>query len=527
MTHPFTRRDWLLAAAFALIAALAMVYLLNPGPSYLDSYYHYNAAARLASGDGLTDAALWVYLGLPEGLSTPITETPSHLYWMPMTSLLAGASMKLFGVSYDAAQIPIALCYAGAILLAALAGGWLGGAKRHAALAMMLMIASSSFAPMWGETDTFAPYTLFGAGALAAIIQARVTDNWRWWLAAGLLSGAGHLTRSDGLLLVMVGVLVALFSGRRSRTLGLAAVVVGYLVVMGPWFIRMMNVVGAPLPVGGLQTAYLTEYEQIFRYPWQTLSLGSVGIPALIQARIEAFPQNIGTFFVSEGWLVLWPLMLWGLFRAHPAARLTVGLFALGLHVAMSLVFAWPAARGGLFHGTSALMPWWSALTIIGAEALANRLSRRQPRMRTFTQVLVMSLTVGAALLMTSFTLSTPKSAGEPESVTVLRPLLTADDRVMATDPSLNYYHLGVGGVVLPDAPVAQLEQMAETFDLDYFVFEGISEQADGTIDAITPLSLVPILAEPPPFLQLVQDFGHTRLYRFVRQPDGQSESDG
>ncbi len=527
MTHPFARRDWLLAAAFGLIAALVMVYALNPQPSYLDSYYHYNAAARWASGDGLTDTALWVYLGLPEGLTAPIIETPSHLYWMPMTSLLAGASMKVFGTSYAAAQIPMALCYAGAILLAALAGGWLGGAKRHAALAMLLMVASSSFAPMWGETDTFAPYALFGAGALAAMIQARVTDNGRWWLVAGLLSGAGHLTRSDGLLLLMVGVLVAVFSGRRSRTIGLAALVIGYLLVMGPWFVRMINVVGAPLPVGGLQTAYITDYEQIFRYPWQELSLSSVGVPALVQSRVDTFPKNIGTFFVSEGWLVLWPLMLWGLFKVHSAARLAIGLFALGLHVAMSLVFAWPAARGGLFHGAAALMPWWSALTIIGAEALIDRLTRRQPRMRTFTHVLVLGLTLAAAFWMTSFTLRTPKPAGEPQSVTALRPFLAAGDRIMATDPARNYYHLGVGGVVLPDAPVAQLEDMAETFDLDYFVLEEIEEGADGTLDAVVPVSLKPILSETPPFLQLVEDFGHTRLYRFVRQSSDESGGDG
>lgn len=527
MTHPFTRRDWLLAAAFALIAALVMVYALNPRPSYLDSYYHYNAAARWASGDGLSDTALWVYLGLPEDLPEPVTETPSHLYWMPMTSLLSGASMKLFGPGYPQAQIPMVLCYTGAILLAALAGGWLGGAKRHAALAMLLMVASSSFAPMWGEIDTFAPYALFGAGALAAMIYARVTDHWRWWLAAGLLSGAGHLTRSDGLLLLMVGVLVALFSGGRSRTVGMAALIVGYLVVMGPWFVRMMDVVGAPLPVGGLQTAYITDYEQIFRYPWQELSLGAVGIPALVQTRIDTLPKNIGTFFVSEGWLVLWPLMLWGLFKASPAIRLTVGLFALGLHVAMSLVFAWPAARGGLFHGAAALMPWWSALTIIGAEALIGWLTRRQPRMRRFTQVLVLGLTVAAAIWMTSFTLRTPKPAGEPRSVMAIRPLLTAGDRVMATDPALNYYHLGVGGVVLPDAPVEQLEAMAETFDLDYLVLEEIVGGPDGTLDAVVPVALESLLIETPPFLQLVEDFGHTRLYRFVRQPSGESGGNG
>src|SRR5690606_15923080 len=109
------------------------------------------------------------------------------------------------------------------------------------------------------------------------------------------------------------------------------------------------------------------------------------------------------------------------------------------------------AARGGMFHGAAALMPWWAALTITGAEALIAWLTRRRPRMLAFTRVLVLGITVAAAFLMTSFTLSNPKRADEPPSATALRPFLNAGDRVMATDPAQNYYHLGVGGVVLPD----------------------------------------------------------------------------
>ncbi|MBC6957332.1 MAG: hypothetical protein DWB44_14260, partial [Chloroflexi bacterium] len=65
MTHPFSRREWLIAALIAAVVAGVAVYALVSRPTYLDSYYHYNAAARLAQGDGLTDLTLWTYLGLP------------------------------------------------------------------------------------------------------------------------------------------------------------------------------------------------------------------------------------------------------------------------------------------------------------------------------------------------------------------------------------------------------------------------------------------------------------------------------
>ena len=55
MIHPFTRRDWGIAAVCALLIAFVTVRALVPRPTYLDSFYHYNAAARLAS-DTKSDA---------------------------------------------------------------------------------------------------------------------------------------------------------------------------------------------------------------------------------------------------------------------------------------------------------------------------------------------------------------------------------------------------------------------------------------------------------------------------------------
>lgn len=515
MTHPFSRREWLIAALIAAVVAGVAVYALVSRPTYLDSYYHYNAAARLAQGDGLTDLTLWTYLGLPPDLTLPATVTPSHLYWMPMSALLSGAAMAAFGVSMDAAQIPMVTCLAGALLVAVLAGGWVTQTRRGAWLALALAAASGGFVDMWGEIDTFAPYALFGGLALTAMVAGRDRGRLWLWAAAGILGGLGHLTRSDGLLLPIVGVLAALTAPRR-RLLSAVAVAAGYGITMAPWFARMMGVVGAPLPLGGLQTAYLTDYAQIFAYPWRTLSLGGVGIGPLLQSRVEPLLINLGVFAVAQGNLLLWPFMLWGLFRARRHVWITVGLFALGLHAAMTFVFAWPGARGGLFHGAAALVPWWAALTAYGVDALARRLSRRQPRRATLNWIVVAALALLIGGFMTALSM-TPASGGAPAYIEAIRPYVSADDRVASVDPPEIAYWLGAGGVVLPYASPDVLSHLAEDFDLDLLIVTGVEDGGDGATSEALPEPLRPLLAALPPSLVLEADLGRTRIYRFVR----------
>ncbi|MBK9125682.1 MAG: glycosyltransferase family 39 protein [Chloroflexi bacterium] len=515
MTHPFLRRDWFIAALAAVIAAVVIVYMLVPRPTYLDSYYHYNAAARLAQGDGLTDMALWTHLGLPPELVLPATVTPSHLYWMPMSALLSGVSMAVFGVSMDAAQIPMAVCFAGALLVAVLAGGWVTQTRRGTWLALALAILSGGFVDVWGEIDTFAPYALFGGLALAAMIAARERGRVWLWAAAGVLGGLGHLTRSDGLLLPIVGVLAAL-SAPRGRYVSAAAVAVGYLLTMAPWFVRMLDVVGAPLPLGGLQTAYMTDYAQIFTYPWRTLSLGDVGIGPLLQSRVEPLLINFGVFAVAQGNLLLWPFMLWGLFRANRHLLITVGLFALGLHAAMTFVFAWPGARGGLFHGAAALIPWWAALTAYSVDALARRLSRRRPRRRTLNWVAVTAIILLIAGFMTALSVRRA-SSDAPPYIEAIRPYVMPGDRVASVDPPEVAYWLGAGGVVLPYAAPDVLAQLAEDFDLDLLIVTGVEVGSDGPTSSALPEPLRPMLAALPPSLTLEADLGATHVYRFVR----------
>src|SRR5215510_4572861 len=73
-------------------------------PNYMDAAYSYVNALNLISGRGFVEDFVWNYLGQPG-----LPPQPSHLYWMPLTSILAWLGMVVGGVSYRAAQIPFVI----------------------------------------------------------------------------------------------------------------------------------------------------------------------------------------------------------------------------------------------------------------------------------------------------------------------------------------------------------------------------------------------------------------------------------
>src|SRR5688572_31943224 len=174
------RRSDGLFALLALILAAVIVRGFNGQPYTLDAFYHYNAAGRIAAGEGFVDDYLWTYIGAPDSLPAP-----SHLYWMPGTSVIATAGMMIFGQSYAAAQIGTALMLWGAALLAYWLGYKIGGTGRHAWCAGLILLFGGFFMRWWGHTDTFAPYAFTGALALALMGSAATSAKpARCWFAA-------------------------------------------------------------------------------------------------------------------------------------------------------------------------------------------------------------------------------------------------------------------------------------------------------------------------------------------------------
>src|SRR5512136_18208 len=194
MSRPSRDLFWLFILALAL-RLLTTIPIRQPG--YMDAAYYYDIALNLAQGQGLTEPFLWNYLDNPAGLPHP-----SHLYWMPLPTLVAWTGLTLFGQTYRAAQIPFAVLSA----LLPLVSYWVAlqttGSRRHAWLAGLLTVFSGFYVIYWGHTDNFTPFALSGSLSLVAAwraTEAREKSRARGWaLGAGILAGLAHLSRADG-----------------------------------------------------------------------------------------------------------------------------------------------------------------------------------------------------------------------------------------------------------------------------------------------------------------------------------------
>ncbi len=465
-------------------AALLLVAVLWGGvlaaaidqPGYTDAYYYFNAGQRLAEGEGLTDPYLWTFLNAPDSLPGP-----SHTYWMPLESLVAAGAMVIGGAHFGAAQVPSVLCFAGLGVLTFWLGARLGRSRRVAWLAALQVLFSGFYTPFWTTTDTFALYGLVGAGALMALGLGRESGDPRWYALSGALGGLAHLARADGALLVLVLVLVALWpdsnrSWRRRARLAAVGVTV-YALVMVPWLMRNMAEVGQPLPTGGADTIWLRGYDELVNYPPGASAADFLdwGAGNIICSRWDALLSNLGTFIAVETWVILGPLvLLGGWLRRREPLLLGALLYAVGLHLVMTFVFAYPGYRGGLFHSAAALLPFWAVLGVTGLDVVVGWAARRrrwphnQARFVFSAALIVLAIVLSLGVLIT-------RRAGWNDNATFYRDLaeeLPAGAVVMVNDPAALYYHTGLSGVVVPHADPDVVPEIAARYGVTHLVLD-------------------------------------------------------
>src|SRR5689334_2209510 len=311
----------------ALMGAFLITHFFVAGPGYTDVFYHLNAANRLVTGQGLTDPYYWTYIGATNQLPAP-----SHLYWMPLTSLSAAAGMWLLNApnSYSAAQFLFSLMFACLVLVGFWCGAYLCRTRRHMWVSGLVTLFSGFFVRFWGAIDTFVPYALAGSLSLVFLglsnrVEVKPQRTLIYAALGGAFAGFAHLTRADGLLLLIVGwaaIFWSLLFNRSDKRMGFGrllmqgvALTIGYLVVMLPWFIRNLNVIGTPMPLGGTQTIWFKSYDDLFNYPPLStpVTLFANGIGDFVSSRWLALTNNLGTFIAVEGMIVMTPLMLVGL----------------------------------------------------------------------------------------------------------------------------------------------------------------------------------------------------------------------
>lgn len=445
-----TRRSYSVLFLLGLAVAAGMA-ALQPSPGYMDADYYFVTGKQLADGKGFFEPFLWNYLDDPSGLPHP-----SHLYWMPLAAMLAAAGMwasaalasaatpgltlsaVLPGMAFTAEVDSFLAARAGFLLAAAclppvtaaLASSF-GASRPGAWTAGLLALFPGFYLPFLTTTDTFGIYMLLGvlflqsgwrAISAASAGADAYTNSLKWFIFTGIVAGLMHLARADGVIWFLVGLVAAgIFSvqrpslqGRRGiravlcRVKPMAALLLGYLLVISPWFDRNLRLSGGFSAPGASRALWLTSYDELFIYPASLLSPArwwSSGLGELIGARLWALGQNLQTVLAVQGEVFLVPLVAAGLWHYRHDWRVRFGMLGWALtFLVMTLVFPFQGARGGWFHSGAALQPLFWALAPAGLKVLVSWGERKRGWAAGMAETTLGIGLVGLAVLVTVLT---------------------------------------------------------------------------------------------------------------------------
>jgi hypothetical protein len=460
--------------------ALAARFITQPG--YADAYYYFGGARQLAEGRGFAEPYVWNYLTPVHAVAPGAALWPSHLYWMPLASIVAApflfvaraAGATANATLFRAAQLPFTLLAAALPVLAYGVAHSATGTRRHALAAGLLTLFSPFYFPYWTTTDAFALYALTGAGALvlAARAAARPQRAGRWLFGAGVAAGLAHLARADGLLILLCVLLWLAWRGPR-RASQFAALLAGYAVSLAPWFARNLLVIGAPLAPTAARTLWLTNYDDLFTYTPAALTPAAYlawGVGPILLSKWSALVDNFESLVAVQCAILVFPFVVAGLWqlRRQPLMQLAV-LYAAALLAAMTLVFTFPGARGGYFHSGAALLPFLMPAAAAGLDAAVRGAARLLPHWQPErSQPVFAALLVLCVLALTSFifwkrVFSGPSWAGNEQVYAQAGGWLKAQGQggavVAANDPPGWYYWTGQPAIVIPNGDSAVLQQ--------------------------------------------------------------------
>jgi 4-amino-4-deoxy-L-arabinose transferase-like glycosyltransferase len=494
-------------------------------PAYSDAYYYYGVALRLVEGKGLTEASMFTYLS-----NAPTFPAPGNLYWMPMPTLIAAVGMLLFGHNYDAAQLGFIPLHAGIAVIAYWIGWRMTKTRKIAWGAGLLALFSVHYPPYLITTGTLGPYGFIGGLCLLMIgigVEPIIQDDQttkpqtdgRWWFFAGMLSGLGYLTRSDGMILVGVIGLAILFRriSWRFKAQHIALAAVGCLLVISPWLIRNKIAIGSFFPSGTFQVVFMRDYTEMWNYPpvISAQDFFASGLNNIIASRTQVLfskePSGLVWQFLDwEGFLILMPLMLWGLWRNRKSPLLRgFMLYALFMHLILFVLFPLPAYRGSVFHSSAATMPFWATLAVLGMDDLVKIIFKRRPRFRPVALRVIPRALIGVALMITLYSIAarTALMGKDCPHCDEIKALLPPDAVVAIDDPLSFHYFTGLNSLPLPNASPKVFPEISSRYLLTHIIIpKNHNPLFDGIYNDTAPL----------PYLHMIADKGDYKIFEFV-----------
>ena len=484
-----SRRDTLFLGVLGFLILLGIA-AFEQVPGYMDADYYLATGKQIAAGNGFIEPFLWNYLDDPDGLPHP-----SHTYWMPLVSLLAALLPSLSGLdSWWATRIPFLLI--GAFIPPVTASlAYSVTSRRPLALTSGVLAAFSGFyLPFLPTTDTFALYILTGGLFLSISIRyfTSTKPSLRTPLYLGILAGLMHLARADGLTWLLIAFLIIFISPGSGSTgwkkvldiaRGISIILLGYLAIMGPWFVRNAVTIGNILAPGGMKMLWLTSYNQIFSFPATGISPANwiqSGLGAIFKARAWSLGMNLATTLAVQGGIILLPFILIGIYRLRHEKAVLIAIAAWSLTlIMMTIAFPYAGARGGFFHSGAALQMMWWVVAPVGLEVAVHRISKwrrwqEQKAQATFRAGMIVLIVVISAFVLL---MRLPGWGDEAANYTAIHQFLIqkkipAGDVIIVSNPPGFYLVSSRPSIVLPDGTPETILALAEQYKARYLVLE-------------------------------------------------------
>ncbi|MDT4961911.1 MAG: hypothetical protein QOF87_1558 [Pseudonocardiales bacterium] len=481
-TEYSVRRSRLTLACSVLVVVLVTAYRLKSlsiarYPGHADPAFYYYVAQNLATGRGASVDYVWQFLG-----GFPPLHHYAFDYWLPGPPLLMAAALRVHHSLSAALAVSVAMSVVLAIatfmLARQLSRSWW---VPPVAMAIVVLQPNVSHATVQSEAGIY--LAAFGVLAMCAAVGARQRP---WlWLVAGALGGLANLSRSEGLLLVLVMALAAIGSsesGRRVRSLlSLAA---GYLVVMAPLFVVNVQRLGSPLPRTTSLSPFINRFEDIYALHVHA-SVGALfagGIDRFVLDRLAALQIHLGSLFEAfaaidavlvillvgramqlAGPVVVGPPATWSRRAASSAWFVPVG-FAVAVFGFWALIAPRISSGGALSKSLATVLP----VLVIAALIQLDRL-KVPGRAKLVVCVLLVLVPATSVATITVFDLHFNNRKGA--AAAKMRPMLQAEQKcldrpvvLMTRNPWEITQATGFPTVQIPNGPLSDILRVAAKY---------------------------------------------------------------
>jgi hypothetical protein len=259
----------------------------------------------------------------------------------------------------------------------------------------------------------------------------------------------------------------------------------GYLLVMGPWYVRNWMVSGMPLGGAGTTTIFLTTYDDMFAFgrPLTLEGYLAWGWAEILRSKAQALWINFQRLWVESLLIVLLPFSVLGLWKLrHKRLLWPFFLYLPLLFGAMTFVFTFPGMRGGLYHSGGALLPFFFAAAGPGLEPALRWPARRLRGWHARRAWPVFSAgLVGIAILLTSFSLWqagvlsgewNERDRGYVEIDRWLAEEGAGQTLVMVGDAPSFTWHTGLPSIAVPNEPLETILAVADRYGARYLVLD-------------------------------------------------------